>query len=91
MKLNERINLVIRQEGWTRPQLEEETGIKAKRWENVCGNLAKPYGEEIEALCRIWPEYTFWLATGNEMPEIGQISPLTKQAHQTLKTRPVGE
>jgi hypothetical protein len=41
---------------------------------------------EIQALAKIWPEYSLWLATGEEIPEAGQISPLTKQIHKNCKT-----
>lgn len=80
MELVERINLVIKQEGYTRPMLEKATGIKAKRWENMSGKIAKPYAEELEALGRLWPEYAYWLITGSEIPEAGQISPMTKKS-----------
>jgi hypothetical protein len=40
---------------------------------------------EIQALAKIWPEYSLWLATGEELPEAGQISPLTKMVHKDYK------
>lgn len=82
----DRINLAIEQEGITRPALEKRTGIKAKRWSNVCNRLAKPYAYELEALGALWPEYAYWLTTGQELPQAGQISPMTKKAHEASKT-----
>jgi len=38
--------------------------------------------DEIEGLISVWPEYAYWLVTGLELPESGQISPLTKKAAQ---------
>lgn len=35
---------------------------------------------EVEALTTVWPEYAYWLATGHELPETGQISPMTKKS-----------
>ncbi len=82
----DRIILAIEQEGLSRRELEQLTGVKTKRWENICGRLAKPYALEIEALSNLWPEYTCWLASGREIPEAGQISPMTKKAHEASKT-----
>ena len=44
--------------------------------------------EETEALCKLFPEYTIWIATGEEKPEIGQISPMIKKAQTSLKPTP---
>ncbi len=35
---------------------------------------------EVEALIDVWPDYAYWLVTGKELPESGQVSPLTKKA-----------
>lgn len=86
MNITERINVIIQEEGANRPFLEKQTGIKAKRWTNVQSGQAKAYAEEIEAIAKLWPEYAYWLATGKELPEAGQISPLTKRAHKNYKT-----
>lgn len=70
------------------PFLEERTGIKADRWKNVKAGKAELRASDIEALSRVCPEYCYWLATGQELPQAGQISPMTKKAMQTLKTAP---
>ena len=41
---------------------------------------------EIEALAKLWPEYAYWLTTGKEIPEVGQISPMTKKAQRGITT-----
>ena len=88
MNITDRINAIIEEEGVNRPFLEKKTGIKAKRWTNVQNKQAKAYGEEIEAIATLWPEYAYWLATGKELPEAGQISPMTKRVHTNSKTAP---
>ncbi|WP_158505908.1 hypothetical protein [Thalassolituus oleivorans] len=40
---------------------------------------AKLYQDDMEALFAVWPEYAHWLATGLELAEAGQISPMTKK------------
>jgi len=82
MNITERLNAVIEEEGANRPFLEKQTGIKAKRWSNVQSGQAKAYAEEIEAIAKIWPEYSYWLVTGEEVAEVGQVSPLTKRANK---------
>lgn len=38
--------------------------------------------EETQALCDLFPEYLMWIASGQERPEIGQISPMTKRSQR---------
>lgn len=40
--------------------------------------------DEIEAVGKAWPEYRIWVAYGDELPEAGQISPMTKKAQEDL-------
>jgi len=70
------------------PWLEGKTGIIKKRWASVKSGHAEMRAKEIQALSVIWPEYAYWLATGEELPEAGQISPMTKKAHELSKTAP---
>jgi hypothetical protein len=88
----DRINTLLKLENLTRDQLTDLTGAKKDRWPNVLKGKAKPYVEDLEGLYRVWPEYAYWLATGMELPEAGQISPLTKKATELLKpARQAGE
>lgn len=70
------------------PFLEERTGIKADRWRNIKNGKTELRASEIQALKAICPEYCYWLATGEEIPEAGQISPMTRKAQRDLKTAP---
>ena len=36
---------------------------------------------ELDAIIKIYPEYSYWLVTGKEISEIDQINPLTKRAN----------
>lgn len=40
-----------------------------------------------EAIGKAWPEYRLWIAYGDELPEAGQISPMTKKALGELGTQ----
>lgn len=76
----DRINLIIETEKISRDLLSQKTGIGYTRWTNAIQRKAKLRHEEIEAIGKAWPEYKLWLAYGEEMPEAGQISPMTKKA-----------
>lgn len=67
--------------------LEKTTGIEAKRWHNVKQRRVMRTSE-LEAIQKAFPEYKVWLSTGEEYPEAGQISPMTKKAQQSLKQAP---
>ncbi|CCU72631.1 hypothetical protein [Thalassolituus oleivorans] len=81
MKLtpSERLSLLMDTEKLKTPFLEQRTGIKADRWKNVKSGRTELRVSEVEALKYICPEYCYWLATGEELPEAGQISPMTKK------------
>ncbi|WP_312913459.1 hypothetical protein [Stutzerimonas nitrititolerans] len=38
--------------------------------------------EELEALLKLFPQYTLWLGSGQIAPEIGQTSPEYDEAKQ---------
>lgn len=45
------------------------------RWSNIKRGKARLGAEEIERLNAMFPNYRWWLATGEVIPEHGQISP----------------
>lgn len=67
--------------------LEKETGIKEKRWYGIRSRKVMRT-EELEAIQAIYPEYRVWLSTGDEFPDVGQVSPDTKRIHRNLKKTP---
>ena len=80
----DRINLLVEFEKLGREQLSQKTGINYTRWTNALQRKAKLRHEEIEAIGKAWPEYRLWIAYGEEIPEAGQISPMTKKAIEDL-------
>tara|TARA_R110001583_G_scaffold136559_1_gene288382 strand:- start:65 stop:319 length:255 start_codon:yes stop_codon:yes gene_type:complete len=77
----DRFLLLVSAEGVKMPWLEEQTGIEAKRWHTVKQRKGMRTSE-LETIIAIWPEYAYWLTTGQELPDAGQISPSTKQAQR---------
>lgn len=45
------------------------------RWVNIKRGRARVGADEIETLGKVFPEYRWWLMTGEAAPEIGQSSP----------------
>jgi hypothetical protein len=56
-------------------ELEEETGIPDRNWKQVWNGKQRPTAHMIEALCRRWPQYAFWLATGITDERNGHTAP----------------
>ncbi|GAB2899412.1 hypothetical protein GCM10027202_29150 [Microvirgula curvata] len=56
-------------------ELEERTGIPSDRWKALSLNRQRPTAEMIEAVCREWPQYAFWISTGVSDPDFGHVAP----------------
>lgn len=84
MNFLERIKEIEKAEGLTREELAMKAGMKYTRLRNLVGNQGKPRLEDILAISEAFPEYKHWLVYGEELPESGQISPMTKKAQENL-------
>lgn len=68
--------------GMLKPQDLAEPGSKDyMRWQNVKRKRVRITTEEIDALAKAFPNYRWWLLTGDVMPEVGQTSPDYDAAH----------
>ena len=73
--IRERLKNLIEKSGLTPKELEEKSGLDRMSWANVKRNRIRVNQEHIEAAVKLWPEYAYWLTTGNVITEAGQISP----------------
>lgn len=64
---------------------EEQTGIDRYRWQNIRSGKVRLSDEEIEATLVLFPQYRWWLITGEVMPEVGQTSPAYDEAEKLNK------
>lgn len=76
--LEDRVILVLREAGevygmWQR--LEELTGVTAARWRKAYASLQRPTPDMVQAICRLRPQYAFWVATGITDAEHGHKAP----------------
>lgn len=68
-----------------------ETGTKEYfRWQNVKRGRARVGTQEIEELGKLFPNYRWWLVTGEVMPEVGQTSPDYDEANRNLSPPSAG-
>lgn len=54
------------------------------RWVNIKRGRARVGADEIEILARVFPNYRWWLLTGEVLPENGQTSPDYDEANRNL-------
>jgi len=59
-------------------------GIKSGQLANIELEKQKTPAWYIEAIKEIYPEYAYWLATGETLPEAGQISPELEETRRNL-------
>jgi len=45
--------------------MQDKTGIGKDSWAAVYHGRQRPTAEIIEAAAKLWPEYAFWMTTGN--------------------------
>lgn len=84
--LKERVIAILAWSGMKLPQLEKLTGISRYTWSNL-KNRSKSREikeEEILAIAKIFPQFRWWLLTGEVMPEVGQVSPDYENANRNL-------
>lgn len=83
--IKERLITILKIEELKNPQLEELTGISRYTWQNIRNKPEREIKEEeINAVADLFKEYRYWLISGDELPEAGQISPMTKAAQKEL-------
>src|SRR5471030_2335210 len=77
-RISERIRTVIEHklDGKKRTQaLETSTGISGETWRKLLGGKQNATLLMLEAVCKQWPEYAFWLATGISDEKFGHQQP----------------
>lgn len=60
------------------------------RWQNIKRGKARIGAEEVEQLGKLYPDYRWWLMTGEVMPDKGQTSPDYDEANAKLAAPDAG-
>lgn len=90
--IKERVITILKASQMRLPELEEKTGISRYTWNNL-KNPARNReikAEEIEAVAKVFPQYRWWMLTGEVMPDKGQISPEYEEANRNLSNQSAG-
>jgi hypothetical protein len=56
-------------------ELAESGSTDYVRWQNIKRGKARIGANEVEILGRVFPQYRWWLMTGEVLPESNQTSP----------------
>jgi len=81
---NDRIKKLRETSGLTRDEFAQKTGIGTNQLSNLEHKKQKVYAWHVEAISKAWPQYAYWLCTGNVLPEAGQISPEIEETRRNL-------
>lgn len=71
-------------------ELAESGSTDYVRWQNIKRGKARIGANEVEILGRVFPQYRWWLMTGEVMPESNQTSPEYDEANRNLSDQEVG-
>lgn len=72
--IDERLRVIATKAGLDR--LIRETSIGTNRWRTVLYNKEiRISTNEVEEITKIFPQYAYWITTGQIIPTAGQVSP----------------
>lgn len=87
--IDERVRTVASIAGMDR--LVRETPIGSNRWRTVLYNKEVRISTvEVEELSRLYPQYRWWMISGEVAPEMGQTSPAYDEANRNLSSPNAG-
>lgn len=70
--------------------LAKHSEIPASRWSSVTYKNVRMSTEELEVIKDLYPQYAYWLITGEIQPEFGQTSPDYDEVNSKLNNRAEG-
>lgn len=73
----DRLRLLLKAKKISRPKLAELTQVSSERWASVVNRKVNVRLDELLEVCKVWPLHQHWLIFGEELPDSGQISPMT--------------
>lgn len=80
--IKERLIAVWDRKKLSAPKLEKLTGIDRSSWYHLRNGKRRANEQDIEAIVQMFPQYAFWIASGQIAPEIGQTSPDYDEANR---------
>nr|WP_252738182.1 hypothetical protein [Marinobacter salexigens] len=86
--IEDRAKLLIKKAGID--QLVRSSEIGNSRWKAVLYKGVRMSTNELEVVKKIYPNYSFWLISGEVAPEIGQTSPEYDEVNSKLDSHAEG-
>lgn len=80
MGMSERIRKIYDWSGKSAADLERETGLSRYKWSGLFNERQRVNEEHLEAIDKLWPQFSYWVMTGRVQPEAGNISPEIESA-----------
>jgi transcriptional regulator with XRE-family HTH domain len=84
--IGERIRPIRDSLGMGRTEFGRLVGVGRKTIENIELGRQRATEDIITEICKQWPQFAYWLVTGNSRPEYGDISPEIEEVRRA-KTR----
>lgn len=56
-------------------EMEAVTGVRSDVWKTIVRGTQRVNEDHINGIANAYPEYVYWIVTGQTLPEVGQISP----------------
>jgi len=83
-EVNHRVKILREWLNLTRDEFSKKTSIGSTQLANIEQKKQKAYAWHIQAIGKEWPQYAYWLVTGETIPEAGQISPELEETRKNL-------
>ena len=83
----DRLNLLFGVIDQSKKAVLEEAGVDYDRFAQILRRKVALRAKELSSIAALFPEFEYWLLSGKELPEAGQISPMTKAAQKELGTQ----
>ncbi|GKT13074.1 MAG: hypothetical protein ISEC1_P2072 [Thiomicrorhabdus sp.] len=82
---NERIKELRKFDGLSQGKFAEKCGLKRDLINNIENNKQVVQVPILRKIAEAYPEFRNWIMTGDEYPESGLISPMTKKTSKDMK------
>jgi len=73
--MRDRLIAIWESSGLSAKDLEDKTGIDRNNWYSLKNGRRRANEDDIKEIVKIFPQYAYWLTTGQIIPEAGQVSP----------------
>lgn len=80
--LADRIRAIREAEGLSRQAAAEMAGIPLRTLEGIEQKRRVPGGDILEKVATTWPKYAYWLVTGEQLNQIGQVCPVIRSVEE---------